>query len=145
MVHVPYKGSAPAFTDLLAGQLNFMFGNMASAMPHVKSGRLRALAVTSARRLAAAPDLPTIAESGLPGYEATAWFALFAPARTPPPIIDKLNREVNALFRLPDVTERLLGLGAEAQPMTPRELGAYVQSEMVKWGQLIKAAGATLQ
>ncbi len=142
MVHVPYKGSAPALTDLLAGQLNLMFGNMASAMPHVKSGRLRALAVTSARRLAGAPELPTIAESGLPGYEATAWFALFAPARTAATIVAKLNHEVNALFKQPDVKERMLGLGAEAQPMAPDELKAYVESEIVKWGRLIKAAGA---
>lgn len=142
MVHVPYKGSAPALTDLLAGQLNLMFGNMASAMPHVRSSKLRALAVTSAKRSAAAPDLPTVAETGLPGYEATSWFALFGPARTPMPIVNKLNAEVNALLRLPDVKERMLGLGADAMPMSPRELTAYVESEIAKWGKLIKASGA---
>jgi tripartite-type tricarboxylate transporter receptor subunit TctC len=142
MVHVPYKGAVPALTDLLAGQLHFMFGNMASALPHVRSGKLRALAVTSAKRSASAPELPTIAETGLPGYEATAWFALFAPARTPAAIVSKLNNEVNALFNLPDVKERMLGLGADALPMTPRELGAHVESEIVKWGRLIKASGA---
>jgi tripartite-type tricarboxylate transporter receptor subunit TctC len=143
MVHVPYKGSAPALTDLLAGQLNLMFGNMASAMPHVRGGKLRALAVTSAKRSAAAPELPTIAENGLPGYEATSWFALFVPARTPAAIVGKLNATVNALLQLPDVKERSLSLGADAMPMSPRELGAYVESEIVKWGKLIKASGAT--
>lgn len=142
MVHVPYKGSAPALTDLLAGQLNLMFGNMASAMPHVRSGKLRALAVTSAKRSAAALELPTVAETGLPGYEATSWFALFGPARTPVPIINKLNAEVNLLLGMPDVKERMLGLGADAMPMSPRELTAYVESEIAKWGKLIKASGA---
>jgi tripartite-type tricarboxylate transporter receptor subunit TctC len=142
MVHVPYKGSAPALTDLLAGQVSLMFGNMASAMPHVRSGKLRALAVTSAKRSAAAPALPTVAESGLPGYEATAWFALFAPARTPAIIVGKLNKEVNTLLNLPDVRERMIGMGADAIPMTPHELGDYVHTEIVKWGKLIKASGA---
>ena len=142
MVHVPYKGSAPALTDLLAGQVTLMFGNMASAMPHVRGGKLRALAVTSAKRSAAAPELPTIAETALPGYEATSWFALFAPARTPEGIVSKLNAEVNVLLKLPDVKERLLGLGADAIALTPRELGAYVETEIVKWGKLIKATNA---
>jgi tripartite-type tricarboxylate transporter receptor subunit TctC len=145
MVHVPYKGSAPALTDLMAGQVTVMFGNMASAMPHVRAGKLRALAVTSARRTAAAPELPTIAETGLPGYEATSWFALFAPARTPAAVIEKLNREVNALLALPDVKERMAGLGADAQPMSPRELAAYVQAEIAKWTKIIKASGATAE
>ena len=142
MVHVPYKGSAPALTDLLAGQVTLMFGNMASAMPHVRGGKLRALAVTSAKRSAAAPELPTIAETALPGYEATSWFALFAPARTPAAIVNKLNSEVNALLKLPDVKERMLGLGADSIALSPRELGAYVETEIVKWGKLIKASGA---
>ncbi len=142
MVHVPYKGSAPALTDLLAGQLNLMFGNMASAMPHVRGGKLLALAVTGANRSAAAPELPTIAESGLPGYEAVAWFALFAPARTPAAIIGQLNREVNGLLEHTAVKTRMLALGADAKPMSPRELAAYVDSEIAKWGRLIKAAGA---
>ena len=142
MIHVPYKGSAPALTDLLAGQVNLMFGNMASALPHVRGGKLRALAVTSAKRSAAAPELPTIAETGLPGYEATSWFALFAPARTPVAVVNKLNSEVQTLLNLPDVKERLLGLGADALPMAPRDLTAYVESEIVKWGKLIKATNA---
>jgi tripartite-type tricarboxylate transporter receptor subunit TctC len=142
MVHVPYKGASPALTDLVAGQLNVMFGNMVSALPHVKSGRLRALAVTSAKRSATAPELPTIAESALPGYEAVGWFALIAPARTPAAVINKLNTEVNALQKLPDVKERMLGLGADAMPMTARELGALVETEIVKRGKLIKAVGA---
>jgi tripartite-type tricarboxylate transporter receptor subunit TctC len=142
MIHVPYKGSSPALTDLLGGQLNLMFGNMASAMPHVRSNKLRALAVTSSKRSATAPDLPTIAETGVPGYEATSWFALFAPARTPVSVINKLNGEVSALLKLPDVKERMLSLGADAMPLSPRELSTYVESEIVKWGKLIKATNA---
>jgi tripartite-type tricarboxylate transporter receptor subunit TctC len=142
MIHVPYKGSAPALADVLGGQLNLMFSNIVSALPHARTGKLRALAVTSAKRLTSAPELPTLAESGLPGYEAAAWYALFAPARTPAPIISKLNSEVNTLMKMPDVTERLLSLGAESVAMSPRELSAYVETEIVKWGKLIKASGA---
>lgn len=140
-VHVPYKGSVPALTDLLAGQLNLMFGNMASALPHARSGNLLALAVTGTHRSAAAPELPTIAVSGLPGYEATSWFALFASARTPAAIVGQLNREVNMLLERTDVKTRMLGLGADAKPMSPRALSAYVESEMAKWGRLIKSSG----
>ncbi len=144
MTHVPYKGSAPALTDVLGGQLNLMFSNIVSALPHARGGKLRALAVTSAKRLASAPELPTLAESGLPGYEATAWYALFAPARTPAAIVNKLNGEVNTLLKMPDVTERMQSLGAESVAMSPRQLSAYVETEIVKWGKLIKASGATL-
>ncbi len=144
MTHVPYKGSAPALTDVLGGQLNLMFSNIVSALPHARGGKLRALAVTSAKRLASAPELPTLAESGLPGYEATAWYALFAPARTPAAIVNKLNGEVNTLLKMPDVTERMQSLGAESVAMSPRQLSAYVETEIVKWGNLIKASGATL-
>ncbi|MBM3342518.1 MAG: tripartite tricarboxylate transporter substrate binding protein [Betaproteobacteria bacterium] len=142
MVHVPYKGATPALTDLLAGQSQLMFGNMASTMPHVRAGKLRALAVTSAGRSAGAPELPTMAQAALPGYEATSWFALFAPARTPGAVIDKLNTEVNAILKLADVTDRMRSIGADAMPMSPRELSAYVESEIAKWGKLIKASGA---
>ena len=111
-------------------------------MPHARSGKLRALAVTSAKRLTSVPELPTLAESGLPGYEAAAWYALFAPARTPPAIVNKLNSEVNKLLKMPAATERLLSLGAESVAMSPRELSAYVEAEIAKWGKLIRASGA---
>jgi len=142
MIHVPYKGSAPALADVIGGQLNLMFSNIVSALPHARNGRLRALAVTSAKRLSSAPELPTLAESGLPGYEAAAWYALFAPVRTPPAVVNKLNSEVNTLLKMPDATERMQSLGAEFVAMSPRELSAYVETEIVKWGKLIKASGA---
>ena len=104
--------------------------------------RLRAIAVTTAQRVATEPNIPTVAESGVPGYEATSWFALFAPARTPAAIANKLNSEVTALLKLPDVKERMLSLGADAMPMSPRELSGYVETEIVKWGKLIKATNA---
>jgi len=142
MVHVPYKGGGPALNDLLGGQVSLMFGNMASTLPHIKSGRLHALAVTSARRTPAAPDLPTIAEAGLPGYEATAWFAMLAPARTPRAVIDKINAEVTAALRLADVKERLASQGADTVPSTPDELGQYIRTELAKWGKVIRESGA---
>lgn len=141
MVHVPYKGGAPSITDLVAGQVNLSFGNMASTLPHVRSGKLRALGVTSAKRSASAPDLPSIAESGVPGYDATAWFAFFAPARAPAAVLNRLNADINAALPLPQIKERMLALGADANVMTPRELGVFVDGEIVKWGKVIKAAG----
>ena len=142
MIHVPYKGSGPALPDLLAGQLNLMFGNMASAVPHVKSGKIRALAVTSARRSAAAPELPTFAESGLPGYDSSAWFALFAPSKTPAAVVAKINNEVNQMMRTSDMKERMLPLGADAVAMTPAELDKTVRTEIVKWAKVIRESGA---
>jgi tripartite-type tricarboxylate transporter receptor subunit TctC len=142
MVHVPYKGGGPALADLLGGQVSLMFGNMASTLPHIQSGRLRALAVTSAKRTPAAPELPTMAEAGLPGYEATAWFALLAPARTPAAVVKRLNAEVVAILQLPDVRQRLAGQGADVTPSTPAELDRYIRSELAKWATVIKASGA---
>ena len=141
LVHIPYKGAAPALQDLLGGQVAMMFGNMASTMPHVQAGRLRAIAVASKQRSAAAPQLPTMAESGLPGYEATAWFALLAPAHTPESVINRINAETVAALSLPEVRERLAGLGADALPSTPAELGAYIKTELIKWGKVIREAG----
>ena len=142
MVHVPYKGASPALNDLLAGQVNLMFGNMASTLPHVRGGKLRALAVTSAKRSAAAPELPTIAETGLPGYEATGWFALFAPAKTPTALINRLNTEIVNGLKQTEVRERMLVLGADTYAMTPAELDKYVRAEIVKWSKVIKESGA---
>ena len=144
MIHVPYKGSGPALPDLIAGQLQLMFGNMASAIPHVNSGKIRALAVTSARRSATAPELPTLAESGLSGYDASAWFALFVPARTPAAVVAKLNREVNQMMRQTQMQERLLAIGADPLALTPAELDKYVLAEIIKWGRVIRESGAKI-
>ena len=141
MVHIPYRGSAPAVADLIGGQVQVMMDGLPSALPHVKAGRLRALAVTSQKRSPAAPDLPTIAES-YPGFYADAWSGLFAPRGTPRPVIDRLANETRRILALPDVRERLAGLGAEPVGSTPAEFTAHVQREIVKWAQVVKASGA---
>jgi tripartite-type tricarboxylate transporter receptor subunit TctC len=143
LVHIPYKGAAPATIDLLAGQVSLMFNNMLSAMPHVKSGKLRAIAVTSAQRSRAVPDLPTVAET-VQGFAASGWYGAFAPAATPRDIIAKLNAEINRAMRLPDVAQRLAGDGVEGVTMTPGEFGAYLHNEIVKWGKVVKISGATV-
>jgi tripartite-type tricarboxylate transporter receptor subunit TctC len=145
MQHVPYRGGAHALYDLVSGQVTLMFGNMASSMGHVRAGRLRPLAVTSARRSAALPQLPTMEEAGLPGFEALGWFALLAPAKTPGQIINKLNSEVVAVLQQPDLRQRLHGLGAEVRTSTPGELNDYIRSEIAKWAKLIKTAGLRLE
>jgi len=141
MVHIPYKGAAPATTDLLSGQVTLMFNNMLSAMPQVKAGRLRAVAVTSLTRSAAAPELPTIAET-VPGYEANGWYGAFAPAATPKDLINRVNAEMNRIMKMPDVTQRLAGDGVEAVGTTPEQFGAYLKQEVAKWGKVVKASGA---
>ena len=143
LTHIPYKGAAPATVDLLAGQVSLMFNNMLSAMPLVKAGKLRAVAVTSLKRSAAIPELPTIAET-VKGFEASGWYGAFAPAATPKDIIAKLNAEINKLMRLPDVAQRLAGDGVEAASMTPAEFGAYLHSEIAKWGKVVKISGTTV-
>ena len=142
MVHVPYKGAPPAVTDLLGGQVSSMFSPLPTASPHLKSGRLRALGVTSSSRVASVPDVPTIAESGLPGYEAIAWNGFVAPAGTPKEIIARLHSEIAAILKMPDVKERLAVDGSIATAMTPEEFAAFAKAELVKWGQVIKASGA---
>jgi tripartite-type tricarboxylate transporter receptor subunit TctC len=141
MVHIPYKGAAPATTDLLSGQVSLMFNNMLSAMPHVKNNRLRAVAVTSTKRSAAVPELPTIAET-VPGYEASGWYAALAPAATPRELITRLNNDMNRVMKMPDVTQRLAGDGVEAVGTTAEQFGRYLQQEIVKWGKVVKASGA---
>ena len=141
LTHIPYKGAAPATVDLLAGQVSLMFNNMLSAMPLVKANKLRAVAVTSLKRSAAIPELPTIAET-VKGFEASGWYGAFAPAATPKDIIAKLNAEINKLMRLPDVAQRLAGDGVEAASMTPAEFGAYLHSEIAKWGRVVQISGA---
>jgi tripartite-type tricarboxylate transporter receptor subunit TctC len=145
MEHVPYRGGAPALYELLGGQVTLMFGNMASGMPHIRSGRLRALAVTSPRRSRALPLLPTMAESGLPGFEAMAWFALLAPAHTPGTIINKLNAEIVVILQQPEIRERLASLGAEVESSTPAELDDYIRSEMAKWRKVIRKMRVTIK
>jgi len=142
LVHVPYKGAAPAMTDLIAGQVQVSFPTIIAAFPHVKSGRLRALAVTGARRSPAAPDLPTMAEAGVTGYEAANWFGTVVPAKTPPAIVSKLRQEIARALRLPDVQERLLSQGMEPVSNTPEQFADYIKSEMAKWAKVVKASGA---
>ncbi|HZA49135.1 MAG TPA: tripartite tricarboxylate transporter substrate binding protein [Myxococcaceae bacterium] len=144
MTHVPYKGSAPAVTDLIGGQVQLMFDNMPSAWPHVKTGKLRALAVTTAKRSQTAPDLPTIAESGVPGFDATSWFGLLAPAGTPKEIVTKLNKETVRILKTPEVKERLLAQGAEPVGNSPEQFAAHIKAEIEKWRKVVEASGAQI-
>jgi tripartite-type tricarboxylate transporter receptor subunit TctC len=142
IAHVPYKGSAPALTDLLGGQVQIMFDNLPSAMPHIKAGKLRAVAVTSAKRAPALPELPTIAESGVPGFEASSWFGILAPAGTPREIVTRINAEANKALQSADMKEKLLAQGAEAVGNTPEYFGDYIKAETVKWAKVVKESGA---
>jgi tripartite-type tricarboxylate transporter receptor subunit TctC len=142
MVHVPYKGAAPATQALLAGDTQLMFDNLANAMAQVKAGKLRALAVTTAERSKLAPELPTMAEGGLPGFDISTWYGLFAPAGTPPDIVTKWNADVTAMLRTPDMRERLLAQGAEPAPGTPDEFARFVATEAAKYARIVKASGA---
>ena len=142
MVHVPYKGAAPALADLLGGQVQLMFSTMPPALPHVKDGKLRALAVTSAKRSPAAPDIPTLDEIALPGFEANTWHGVVVPAGTPATIVARLNREIVAILHLPDVVERFSSQGAEALGSTPEEFAAYIRSETLKWAKAVRDSGA---
>ena len=142
IVHVPYKGGAPATQGLLAGDTQFMFDNLANAMPQVKAGKLKALAVTTAGRSKLAPELPTMAEAGLPGFDISTWFGLLAPAGTPRPVIDKWNAEVVKILNSPDMRERLTAQGAEPAPTTPEEFAAFIRSEVLKYARIVKVSGA---
>jgi len=142
MVHVPYKGAAPAMVDLIAGHVQVSFPTIIGGLSHARSGRLRALATTGAKRSPATPDLPTMIEAGLPGYEAANWFGTAVPAKTPPVIVSKLSQEIARALRLPDVGERLLSQGMEPTTSTPEEFSAYIRSEMTKWAKVVKASGA---
>ncbi|AVS78805.1 LacI family transcriptional regulator [Paracidovorax avenae] len=144
MQHVPYKGSAPAVTDLLGNQIAIMFDNMPSAIQHVRSGKLRAIAVTTAKRSPELPDVPTIAESGVPGYEATSWFGMFAPAATPAPVVAQLNATIVKVLAQPDIRKKLAEQGAEAAGETPAQFADFIQKESVKWGRVVKESGASV-
>jgi tripartite-type tricarboxylate transporter receptor subunit TctC len=145
MTHIPYKGRASAIPDLLGGRVTMMFDNMPSSLPLVKEGKLRALGVTSLKRSPAAPEIPTIAEQGLPGFEAVSWFALFAPAGTPRPVIDRLQGEVKKILALPEITKRLSEIGLDPVGSTPEELAAYQRAEIVKWAKVVKDSGAKVE
>jgi tripartite-type tricarboxylate transporter receptor subunit TctC len=141
IVHIPYKGSAPAIVDLVAGQVPLSMATMLTGLPHVRSGRLRALGVSSTQRTAVARDVPTISEAGVPGYEAVQWYGVLAPAQTPKDIVARLNRDLVAILQLPDVKERFAADGGDAGGNTPEEFARYIRSETEKWGKVAKAAG----
>jgi tripartite-type tricarboxylate transporter receptor subunit TctC len=142
MQHIPYKGSPPALQDVVGGQVTMTFDNITTALPLAKSGKLRALAVTTAKRSAVAPDVPTLAESGLVGFEVGSWQGVFAPAGTPPDIVKRLNTEIVKIINLPEVRDKLLALGAEPVGDTSEQFGAYVKTEVVKWSDVVKKSGA---
>jgi tripartite-type tricarboxylate transporter receptor subunit TctC len=141
IIHVPYKGAAPALVDLIGGQTAFMFNNTLEVLPYVKAARLRPLAVASAKRAAVLPEVPTFAESGLPGFEATVWWGVLAPAATPREVVARLNAEIVRALRAPEVKERFTGLGAETVGSTPEHFGDFLKTETVKWAKVIKASG----
>ena len=141
VAHIPYKGSSPAVTDLIGGQVQYMFDNMPSAWPQVQAGKLRALAVTTPTRSPAAPNVPTMQESGFKGFDVSSWFGLMVPAGTPAPIIDKLNAAVLKALAKPEVQKRMMELGAEPQKTSPAEFGAFIKKEVDTWAPVVKASG----
>lgn len=143
MVHVSYKSIGAAMTDIVGGHITLLYSTVVSGLPQVNAGRLRALAVSSPKRAQVAPNVPTVAESGFPGYEVTGWYGIVAPAKTPPEIIGRLNSEISTILRLPAVTERLAGDGSEAVGNTPEQFGAHIRAEIAKWAKVVKAAGIT--
>jgi tripartite-type tricarboxylate transporter receptor subunit TctC len=145
MVHVPYKGSGPALADLLGGQVDVMFDNLTSSIGYIKSGKLRALAVTTATRYPELPDVPTMQEAGVPGYEATAWFGMLAPKGTPRSVVARINSEVNKALAHADVKEKLAQQGAVASAWTPEQFGEFIHNEIAKWGKVVKASGAKVE
>lgn len=142
MAHIPYKGAAGAMQDLIGGRVDLMFDNLASSLSQVKGGRVRALAVTTPKRTKLAPELPTIAESGLPGFDISTWFGIFVPAGTPRPVVDRLHAEFTRALAAPDVREKMLALGAEPVGSTPEQFTAYVKAEAAKYAKLVRTSGA---
>jgi tripartite-type tricarboxylate transporter receptor subunit TctC len=145
VLHVPYKGTPEALTDTMSGRITYFFSPISAALPHVRDGKLMALAVSSAKRSSALPNVATVSESGLAGFDYNLWVGMFAPAGTPPEVVDKLNRDVNRVLREPDVRERLLSLGAEAMPMSATEFDRFVHAEMDEAAKVVKAAGIKAQ
>ena len=144
LLHFPFRGSAPAMTDLLGGQTSVMFDNMPSAIQHVRSGKLRPIAVTTAKRSPELPDVPTIAEAGVPGYEATSWFGMFAPAGTPKPVLDKLHAALVKVLKQPDVQKKIAEQGGDVVAETPEQFAAFIKAESAKWSKVVKESGASL-
>ena len=140
--HVPYKGGPAALTDLIGGQVDVMFETLTATLPLVKSGKLRAIAVSSANRAAALPDMPTISESGYPGFTGVPWVAMAAPVKTPKAIVDRLNADVNKILSMPDVKQSFLAAGTEPLVMSVEQMNEFVKSESAKWGKAVKASGA---
>jgi tripartite-type tricarboxylate transporter receptor subunit TctC len=145
ITHIPYKGSAPAISDVMGGQVDMMFDTTVVAGPHIESGKLRALAVTSAKRVPSMANVPTVAESGVPGYEVVSWQAIFAPAGTPRPIVERLHAEIGKILREPDMQERLGKLGMQGADMTIDQFSAFQKAEVAKWAQVIKSANIKLE
>jgi tripartite-type tricarboxylate transporter receptor subunit TctC len=145
MIHVPYRGGGPALNDLIAGRVDVLFGTLPSTLPQARASTLRALAVTSAARAKSAPDIPTVAESGVPGFELVGWNGLFMPARTPPDILAKVHKDTVTALTNPSVRSKLEEIGVEVTTSTPTELGAYLNSEMAKWGSIIKEIGIRVE
>jgi tripartite-type tricarboxylate transporter receptor subunit TctC len=144
MVHVPYKGSGPAINDLIGGQVPIAFESLIPILPQLKGGKVRALAVTSLKRSALLPDVPTLDEAGVKGYESIAWYGVLAPAKTPKPIVDKLNAEMTKALKDPDVKQRLAEMGSAEVYGSPEKFGALIKSEIAKWAPVVKASGATV-
>lgn len=142
LIHVPYKGTGPATIDLLSGQAKLMFGGLIGTLPHVKSGRLKTLAISSAHRSKLLPDVPTIAESGYPGFEAATWYGVAAPARTPTFVINKLNQAIRQALQDPRFSQRIASQGAEPAPNSPAEFAVFIKTEVTKWGKVVRDAGA---
>jgi len=142
IIHVPYRGSGPALTDLLGGQVQMMFDNIPSAISHIRSGKLRALATTGPVRSVTLPELPTMIEAGVPGYESTAWFGLAMPAGTPKEIIVRMNAEGQKAAKAPDFVKRMSDLGYEIVGGTPEQMASMIQDEIKRWGPIVKASGA---
>jgi tripartite-type tricarboxylate transporter receptor subunit TctC len=145
ITEVSYKGAAPALIDVLSGQVNMIFEAGATAMPHIKSGKLRALGASSLKRVGVLPDVPTIAEQGYPGFDVAAWFGIWAPAGTPPEVLNKLNAEIDAILKLPDVVERLTGMGVEMMGGSREAFAAYHRSEFDKWTTFLRNTGIKAQ
>lgn len=145
IAHIPYKGTGPALIDAMSGQVQVIFGNILSSLPYVRQGRLKGLAVTSATRAKAIPGLPTVAESGVPGYETTTWLAWFAPAGTPPSIVGRMSAELAKAVRSPDVAESLTGDGGEPVGSTPEQLARHLEGEIARWRKVVKAAGMKVE
>lgn len=140
-VHIPYKGGGPAVIELMAGQTQIYFGNLPTVIGYARAGKLRPIAVTGSKRAASTPDIPTVAESGVPGFDVTAWYGVSVPAKTPKAVVDRLNTEFVNAIRAPDLRDRLVKAGADPVGNTPEQYAAFVQNEIAKWGKVIKAAG----